>query len=294
MDATPAIVIEADHGCASAELAQGWVRESMRGTMSPRGEWTVRVTSVSPLHFVGALEDEEHRPVAHRDLYARSAKECAGTMHAVGVWASLVLDAELLKAHEMAQPAVAPSERTAAPVDAEAEPAPAPLRPAPAPLEPGRVELGLSTSLGAGVGGASATYVGVGLFMFVDVWRRLSVRPSVNYSRSLDSPTSDSGHARVDACARTAGQYMDRQGLQLDLCVGPEGGVMTALGADQTMHLRPRFGVGPAVSLRGDLASALAVEVRGACSYNFVRGESGDLIAPLSLRGELSLSWGAR
>lgn len=311
MDAIPAIVIEPERACAAPNVAEAWVRESMRGTRSPRGEWTLRISFSSPSRIAAVLEDEERRPVAHRDLFSRTARECEGTMHAAGVWASLVLDAELLREHEIER---APGSSAPA-ASAAPEPVPGPsslggaIREVPSsppssPVADSRhVELGLGTSLGSGLGAPAPVLAGVVGFVFFDVWKALSMRASLSFATAIDEPSSDRETLRLDACARTAGHYRQDQGLQLDLCAGPETGTFRVLGNDQKMHVRPLFGIGPSAGLRGDLGRSFGVEIRGVAAYELVRGaESSDAalgpagasLAPLSARAELTITLGVQ
>lgn len=303
MDYAPAIVIESQDACVGSSKAEGWVRDSMRASVAPRGVWTVRVSSPSPNHVLGVLEDELGRPVAHRDLYMRNARECEGTLHAVGVWASLVLDTEVDHAHQRERaeadklaaqnvqnadkPAVASADKKPADGSDDAD-AGVPRKRA------SRIEIGAATMLASGLGGNSATYLGASAFIFVEAGLGLFLRPSVTYGHSLAEPSINWGSSRFDFCARVPGNYTDRRGLQLDVCFGPEVGAMSLKGSDSNNRVRPLFGFGPTISLRGELASAFAVEVRGASAYNIVHGEELDPIAPLSLRAEIGVSWGLR
>lgn len=305
MDFEPAIVIEAHDACADSVKADGWVRESMRGSMSPRGIWTVRVSSVSPLHVIGVLEDEHNLAVAHRDMYLKSSHECEGTMHAVGVWASLVLDTEVGRSHEREAEALRVASQSTQDTANTSNNVPAVTDTKSAVVTEdadggvprkhvSRIEIGASSMLASGVGGLSPTYVGASAFVFVEAGFGLFLRPSVTYGHSLGDLSVNWGSSRFDLCGRVPGNYIDRRGLQLDVCFGPEAGIMSLRGSDQQSRIRPLFGFGPTISLRGELASDLAVEVRGASAYNIVHGEELDPIAPLSLRAEVGLSWGLR
>ncbi|GEM_PF-2931750 len=310
MDFSPAVVIEAEDACAGSPKAEGWVRESMRGSVAPRGVWTVRVSSPSPSHVLGVLEDEQGRPVAHRDLYLKNPHECEGTMHAVGVWASLVLDTEIDRAKQREREReVAAKEdadklvaRRAADADSSSvaalqkrdgssEDADAG---APNKKLPSRIEIGASTDLVSGLGGPTATYLGVSAYVFVEAGFGLFLRPSASYAHSLGDMPINWGSGRLDFCARVPGNYQDRKGLQLDVCFGPEAGAMSLKGSTGDNRVRPLFGFGPTMSLRGDLVSAFGVVVRVATAYNIVHGEELDPIAPVSVRGEVGVSWGVR
>lgn len=310
LDFSPAIVIEAQDACVGSPKAEGWVRESMRGSVAPRGVWTVRVSSPSPSHVLGVLEDEQGRPVAHRDLFLKNPHECEGTLHAVGVWASLVLDTEVERARERDRArelaAKEEADKQAAQRAADADSSSVAARRkrdgadddadggAPNRKRPSRIEVGASSNLASGVGGATATYLGVSAFVFVEAGLGLFLRPSASYGHSLGDIPINWGSGRVDFCARVPGNYADRKGLQLDVCFGPEAGAMSLKGSTGDNRVRPLFGFGPTISLRGDLASAFGVEVRVATAYNIVHGEELDPIAPLSVRGEVGISWGIR
>lgn len=310
MNLPPPIVIEDRAMCGDAAAAEASVRESMRATVAPEG-WTVRVTSTSATHVVGVLEDEAHRPVAHRDMEIRSAKECGGTMHALGVWASLVLDEEVQRASDRA--AAEAAKAAAAAQNAKASMGVVMAQPeadaGPVKANPMHVELGLSTLMATGIGatppasatGAAATnahgapaFLGASVFVVATAGRNVYMRPSVSYARALGNDTVvDWGSTRFDVCARVPGNYQERKGLQIEACLGPEAGLMSTLGSDNVGHLRPLFGFGPTVSLRGEFSRALAIELRASTAYNIVHGEDQDNLAPLSVRAELGMTWGA-
>lgn len=78
--------------------------------------------------------------------------------------------------------------------------------------------------------------------------------------------------ARVDFCRRIPGNYVERRGVELDLCAGVEGGVVTsdALASDGRSGTAGRAGIGPAANLRGELGGGLALEVRTLFGTNLV------------------------
>jgi len=79
--------------------------------------------------------------------------------------------------------------------------------------------------------------------------------------------------ARADFCRRIPGNYIERRGIEADLCAGLETGIVTS---EQSGSAYPggasalRAGMGPSANLRGELGSGLALEVRGAFGLNYL------------------------
>ena len=79
--------------------------------------------------------------------------------------------------------------------------------------------------------------------------------------------------------------------MQLDLCGGADVGAMRASG--RTIAF---FAPGPAIALRGELASELSAELRGVALFNVTRvseldAQGASLIAG---RAEFALTWRLR
>jgi hypothetical protein len=93
--------------------------------------------------------------------------------------------------------------------------------------------------------------------------------------------------ARADICRRIPGNYLDRRGIEADLCAGVDGGVVTptTLANPQTL----RLGTGPAVAMRGELGGGAALEVRAATGANLLQFAS-DMTPLVYACAELGLS----
>lgn len=257
-------------------------------TMAPSGA----TTSVEAI-----IVDDAGTIVAQRTLTDRSVRSCTPLARAVGAWASLVLDAELARAKDDDGPGSSSSSPLAAPSDS------GPIVRLAGPATPRdtvdalggdaqasasrpTIEIGTMMYLRNGLT-PTGGFAGVSPFLTVEVSSGWVLRPSLAFGRSTsaipvgggaaptkDGPdtTPDMSHigARADFCRRIPGNYIERRGIEADLCAGLEGGVImsdTPLGGDRTVG---RLGMGPAVNLRGELALGLALEVRGLLGANVV------------------------
>ena len=238
------------------------------------------------LHATGEITDATGAPVAHR---AMDGRECAGLTRAMGVWASLVLDAEVERAKEVPPPP---------------PPLPSPdLFPRPPPQEPEKpspeaslflahsederqLEVGMASYLMAGTG--TGMLIGGTLFSVSEVGNGWFLRPALSLGRTFVEivPTTHAfatlGAARFDACKRLPGNYLDKRGIQLDLCGGADVGFLHIDEQDKSMTVPtsepgvtlPLFAIGPSVDLRGELGNELSVLVRGVVEWNVVRGSA--------------------
>jgi hypothetical protein len=274
------------------------------------------------LRAEGEIADEKGAPVAHRTLTETTA-ECSGLARAVGVWASLVLDAEVQRAHEALE---ATTSAGPAPAAASVEPIADPLWPPPVETEtpPAEhdwflhheekqsrtLELGLGGFLMTGTAGGGAIG-GVTPFVVVEAGRGVFLRPALAFGQSLSALVSPDqvrvtwAVTRMDACLRLPGMYSQHRGIQLDGCAGTDLGfthldasTTQAAGAPATAQTLPYLALGPSIGLRGELASQLAVAVRGIMGVNILResfldGTGAAVDSPaLSGRVELAFSWG--
>ncbi len=99
LDATepPRIVFEAPAACRDGEGAGQALRTGLAGARAPSSGWTLtlRVDAAGThLRATSELSDASGAPVAHREL-SEATSDCSGLARAVGVWAGLVLDAEI-------------------------------------------------------------------------------------------------------------------------------------------------------------------------------------------------------
>lgn len=143
------------------------------------------------------------------------------------------------------------------------------------------------------------------------------LRPSLGFGVGIEGQHTNAGRpisttvglARLDACGRVVGNYLDRRGMQLELCMGTDGGYVSYSEGSPTRPLasrgpatgrKPYLSTGPGFALRGDLGSQLAVHVRGTVGLNLLRDEFIDPentpIGPsaFATRGEVGLSWRLR
>ncbi len=232
--------------------------------------------------------------MAHREL-TETGSECRGLARAVGVWASLVLDAARERAgapvatDETAQPPPSPVASAEVPrlppwpADASPPDKPGePDRPAPRAEDGARLELGVGAFLMTGTGGEPVA--GPTPFVFFELAPGVLLRPSMGVGQSL-------GWLRVDTCLRIQGRYSNRHGLQLDMCGGAD------LVVYYTWAARPDA-IGPSVDLRGELGGDLAVALRAVVGLNAAARQSvtdGNIdSSPWSGRVELALSWRLR
>jgi hypothetical protein len=261
-------------------------------------------TKPAPAKSVEALiVDDAGTIVAQRTLTDRtSARTCVPLARAVGAWASLVLDAELARAKDDdgSTPTLASATTpTPSPVRATGLPSltfglagqerPRPPRDAPtstaseeAADAPKRaLEVGSMVYIRNGMS-ATGGFAGVSPFVAIEVAEGWIVRPSLAFGRATEGAqaTSHVG-ARGDLCRRVPGNYIERRGIEADLCAGLEGGVVTSLAAAGSRgDSVARAGIGPAANLRGELAYGLALEVRGLVGANLVQSPLADHSAP--------------
>ena len=282
----------------------------LRGAQQTRGaadaHWTVTMTvapaavtapasrSASPKSVEAVILDDAGRIIAQRTLTDRSARLCVPLARAVGAWASLVLDAELAKAKDDDGPDAAAQSSASARVAAVPSGAGTTLtmsdgRPARDTASPAgdvnvggaprrSIELGTMMYLRNGMT-STGGFGGLSPFLTVEVASSWVVRPSLAFGRSSNripisaTETAMMSHigARADFCRRIPGNYIERRGVEADLCLGLEGGVVTSdRGEAKRGGEAARIGVGPSANLRGELGAGVALEVRGLFGTNLV------------------------
>jgi hypothetical protein len=316
----PRIVLEQPAPCADASRAEEALRRVLAPSRAPEASWTVdvRVSRVNgSLRAEGEVTDANGALVGERTVDKGGAKdaECTGLARAIGVWASLVLDDALEHArNEVAKPPPPPPALAPWPAPAPNE------RPSPEaqlflkhPEDARSFELGVSTQLISGTG--AGTIAGASIFAVTEAADGWFLRPSLGVGRTTQelSPQSDVyatwGAARFDACKRLPGNYLERRGIQLDLCGGgdlgflhfdaptPAPGSAVPPGDARTI---PFVALGPSLALRGELGSELSALVRGTTELNVIRESfadaSGSNVTPawLLYRAEVGLSWRLR
>jgi hypothetical protein len=321
----PRIVLEHSERCADGERAAERLQQTLAPARAPGPGWvvTMRIDSVRAT-VEGEITDRAGAPVGRRALPKRSA-ECSGAARALGVWATLVLDAERQRVEKEPSPAAPLADSTPSPARAlalaggtvTAPPPPVDGAPWPAP-EPTEkpppeadwylhhedersFELGASTFLLAGTVGG--TLLGGTVFAVVEAGRGIFLRPSLALGKTITSipssgPESTWAASRIDACLRLPGFYAHRQGIQLEGCGGGDLGFSFLQNASsQTI---PYVALGPSIDLRGELGHELAVLLRGVFGVNVVRAtytdDSGNQVQSSLWSGrlELAFSWSLR
>ncbi|WP_146646063.1 hypothetical protein [Labilithrix luteola] len=246
----------------------------------------MRVSRSDGLAASAMIVDDAGAVVAQRTVTDRSARTCVPLARAVGAWASLVLDDEIDRTDEPpAEPPPAvpsvPKIATSSRVDAGSVDSFPPLEGDSTSSTPKQrtVDIG-ATAFFRTEGPARYGVAGVAPFVSVKVSRSWHLRPGLAFGRYFG--------ARVDLCWRIPGNYIERRGLEFDLCGGVDGGV-----ASQGDELSARMSTGPSVILRGELAYGIALELRGVSGLNWIR-PSGSSQAPtpslLAMTGEVGLS----
>ncbi len=307
----PRILLEGAASCPSPHRLETVLEGSLGPTHAPSAGWVVslRLEKLSSrlLRAEGDITDGEGTPVARRVL-SGSLADCDALARAIGVWASLVIDAEASReppadSHPAtSDPDAGPAHVSAPPprvVTANTPPGPPPTDSLPAdgyggntrtreetfttqtrPDEHG-LEFGLGTFLMVGPEGQAI--VGATPYAFFDVGRGVFLRPAVAVGEGVFVSASSApltwGAGRLDACLRVYGLYTTNHGLRFGLCAGAEAGV--TYNASST---RPFIAVGPSLEMGGDLAGALGIVLRGIAGANIVPDG-------LSGRIEVALSW---
>lgn len=293
----PQIVLEQPAACAEGEGAKSLFSRALAASSAPQLGWSVHVRiqkSPGGLTAAGEMFDAQGLPVANR-IFKGEGSACAPLAKAIGVWSSLVLDNQ--------PPSPAEGAKAAAPLPA----AEIPWLPTPAPVEKASpeqylflrheeasarsLELGAATFLmdGFGTGGM----FGGALFGVAELGWGFFLRPAVAVGQSIGDNHHDAGIAfsRLDGCGRIPGFYRERRGMQLDICGGADVGAIRTNG--RTLGF---FAPGPAIALRGELASELSAELRGAALFNLTRvteldAQGATLVAG---RAEFALTWRLR
>ncbi len=128
---------------------------------------------------------------------------------------------------------------------------------------------------------------------FVEKW---VVRPSLAIGTSTARVPPDQSNSenlssfggRLDLCRRNAGNYIDRRGIELDVCAGGDSAYVWS--ARQSVV---RASVGPSATLRGEIGQDFALELRTMFGLNLTRtGERGATadLAPFVAAAELGAS----
>ena len=333
MDAAeqPRIVFESHSRCNDSHAAEDLLREVLSHARAPGHAWVVamRVDAGTPglLHGEGAITNDVGTVVGRR-VFTGKPGDCRGLASAVGIWATLALDAEMKRPRPVPTSegqddgaGVATPGATAA-MSADSPPSGAPPEPASAPSSappaapgptdatepPSSLDWPSATipqekanhreedhSVEVGASGFLMTGSGGGLvmgaspFALFEVSRGVFLRPSIAVGGTLP------GQEPVVTWASS----------RFDGCLRVAG-MYTNLhgmqldfcgGADLGVIVGdrafPYMAIGPSVDLRGELGGDLAVILRGLFGFNVIHED--ELDTPLLAgRGELALSWRLR
>jgi len=308
----PQIVLEQPSPCAKS--AEDSLRRALDPTKAPGPAWTVTVrVTADPaprgvLHATGEITDATGAPVAHRSI---DGHECEGLSRAIGVWASLVLDAEVERAKNAPPPVPLITQPAA-----ELWPAPAqPEKPSPEAAlflahsaEQRQLEVGLASYVMTGTG--TGMIAGGSLFAVSEAGNGWFLRPALALGWTFAEvvPATHAyatlGAGRFDGCKRIPGNYLERSGIQLDLCGGADVGFLHVDAQSASGGARPEaattmglFALGPSIDLRGELGSELSVLVRGVAEWNVLRSPAANATVNPALligRTEVGLTWRLR
>jgi len=301
----PRIVFESTAKCADGQHAEAALKEALSRARAPGTAWLVTVhirkTATRALQADGDITGDAGAAIGHREFTGKPT-DCEGLARAVGIWASLVLDAEIRRPRTMAAASEQSAEGTQQDAKSDAGSAEQPPRPKtrdalPDPAlppddapskrdDPATLELGVGGFIMSGIGGGSAL-VGATPFLVVALDKGFFLRPAVAAGESLPAagPSSSWAAARLDGCFRVAGRYETRRGLQLDMCGGIDAGVLE-VSSFELAYVAP----GPSLDLSGGLGNDFSLVLRGLAGVNAIHDSR--LATPIfSGRGELGLAW---
>jgi hypothetical protein len=167
------------------------------------------------------------------------------------------------------------------------------------------IELGVMGYLRNGVTTTSGIG-GVSPFVTIEVSPGWVLRPAFSVGWSTNSVSlapssskfSETAYAtqlalRLDFCRRFPGNYIERRGIELDLCAGIEAShVQSGTSTLGNTGMAGRVAPGPAMNLRGELGGGLALEVRALVGANLVTTSlrNEDPVQRAFASGELGVS----
>ncbi|MBX3262967.1 MAG: hypothetical protein KF782_25035 [Labilithrix sp.] len=314
MDAVPVdSVIEASAECSDRARAEELLSASLAAARGPRrssaeeARWRLTMTVVAASPGIKAADarilDDRGRLVAERTVSDRTSKSCVALARAVGAWAQIVLDDELVREHDeeafrereaARRPApeprpIATTTTLDAPIDAGQEGAGEP-RTAPARS----FEVGTMLFLRNGAAATGGAF-GVSPFVTVGIADKWVLRPSLMYGASTSRVPPDASNrenfstvgGRLDVCRRMPGNYIESRGIEFDACVG---GDATHVWSDRESV--QRGSLGPSAVLRGELGYDFGLEIRSMVGVNLSRAPfmSEQELPPFVAAAELGAS----
>ena len=317
MDSTepPRIVLESPEICANPAQVEAVLQASLERARVPSGAWSLGVNlerlNSQEIRARAGLSNADGTVVARRVLWS-AADDCEGLARAVGVWASLVLEADVARANAQADappPPATPDTATSAPANPPAEdapvgtaevtgrtddapPVPPMIRAAVAPepvgeapaqsLEPPAMELGTGMFTMLGMAGAAVS--GVALDSTFAVPGGIFLRPAL-LGGVVSTTQAGMVAVRVDTCLRFTPLSAERS-FEVEPCFGAETGTFW------TDEAHVHGAIGPGLGLRYRLSDFVSTLVRGTAGANVDGFVASDGKQPFSGRFELALSWG--
>jgi hypothetical protein len=283
-----------DRGRAEAALvaalaaARAPRRGSPGGGGGPDRRWhlEMRVSTAAPGMKVADahISDDDGHPVADRSISDRTAGTCVALARAVSAWAQVVLDDELVRAHDEterekldAPAAVVPTAVLPSP-HADGERADVGPKAEADTARPPTYEVGTMLLLRNGVASTGGIF-GASPFVtvaFSEIW---VLRPSLAIGTSTSRITPDDSSpgtnftylgGRIDFCRRIPGNYIDRRGIEFDVCAGGDAGYVTSRINDVV-----RASLGPSAVLRGEIGANFGLETRVMAGANLLRAGLG-------------------
>lgn len=306
------VVVETTSACPDRARAQAALADALASARAPKRSgqaktWLVRLAvenDAKQKKGTARIIDDRGTTVAERTVDDRAA--CTPLARALGAWAALVLDDELARARDAADapapaptPAPAREEKSFAPVTLDRTDWRSPQDPdyvAPETMKPWTLELGMMGYLRDGLTGATG-FAGGSAFAAFEVSPGLFVRPAFYFGTSTTlvatQSTSDRAPAtqlggRGDFCKRIPGNYIERRGLELDLCVGGDLSGVTA-----RTNAIGRASLGPSAAFRGEIGANANLELRLVTGYNFIREPlfQEERLSMVYAQAEVGVSW---
>lgn len=305
------VVIETTSACPDRARAQAALVDALASARAPkRGgpatTWMVRLgveddvrSGAKNKKGTATIIDDRGATVAERTVDDRTA--CAPLARALGAWAALVLDDELARARDAADAPPSPPAReakTPAPVTLDRGDWRAPQDPdyvPPATAKPWTLEIGMMGYVRDGLA-ATTGFAGGSVFASFEVSPGWFVRPAFSYGASalpiaLDGKTREAAThigGRGDFCRRIPGNYIERRGLELDVCLGTDVSQVSAGSQTNT-----RLGLGPSAAFRGELGANANLELRLVTGYSFMRESllTEERLPMIYAQAEVGVSW---
>jgi hypothetical protein len=310
VDAVPVeIVVETTSACPDRARAQAALADALASARAPKrggqaNTWMVRLgveDAEKKKRATARIIDDRGTTIAERTVDDRAA--CTPLARALGAWASLVLDDELSRARDAAEaaspPAPAPDEKPI-PVTLDKSDWRPPQDPdyvPPKTAKPWTLEMGLTGFLRDGLTGSTG-FAGGSAFLAIEVSPGWFVRPAFFLGASTtfvraDDRTGDRAPAtyvggRGDFCRRIPGNYIERRGLELDLCLGYDLGGVTSRNEGGA-----RSSIGPAAAFRGEIGSNANLELRLVSGYTLFREalRTEEPVPVVFAQAEVGVSW---